>query len=32
VSAYAKRSPHKVAVENEYRSLLHDLEREDDGK
>ena len=32
VRAYAKRSPHKVAVENEYRSLLHDLEREDDGK
>ena len=32
VRAYAKRSPHKVAVENEYRALLHDLEREDDGK
>ena len=31
VRAYAKRPPHKVAVENEYRSLLHDLEREDDG-
>jgi len=28
VRAYAKRSPHKVAVENEYSPLLHDLERE----
>ena len=30
VKAYAKRSPHKVAVENEYRSLLKDLKRESD--
>ena len=29
VKAYAKRSPHKVAVENEYRSLLKELKRED---
>ena len=28
VRAYAKRSPHKVAVENEYRSLLQELKRE----
>ncbi|RVU97346.1 4Fe-4S dicluster domain-containing protein [Coriobacteriales bacterium OH1046] len=28
VRAYAKRSPHKVAIENEYSPLLHDLERE----
>ena len=27
VRAYAKRSPHKVAVENEYRALLKDLKR-----
>ena len=30
VRAYAKRSPHKVAVENEFRSLLKDLKREGD--
>jgi len=28
VRAYTKRSPYKVAVENEYRSLLKDLKRE----
>ena len=28
VKAYAKRSPHKVAVENEYRELLRELKRE----
>ena len=28
VRAYAKRSPHKVAIENEYRSLLKELKRD----
>lgn len=31
VKRYAKRSPHANAVDNEYRSLIHKLEREEDG-
>ena len=31
VGRYAKRSPHKHAVDNEFRSLIHQLEREEDG-
>lgn len=30
VQRYAKRSPHKIATDNEYRSLIHQLEYEDD--
>ena len=31
VKRYAKKSPHKHAVDNELRSLIHQLEREEDG-
>ena len=31
VKRYAKKSPHKHAVDNEFRSLIHQLEREEDG-
>ena len=31
VKRYAKRSPHPNAVDNEFRSLIHKLEREEDG-
>jgi [FeFe] hydrogenase (group B1/B3) len=31
VQRYAKRSPHANAVDNEFRSLIHSLEREEDG-
>lgn len=31
VQRYAKRSPHANAVDNEFRSLIHQLEREEDG-
>ena len=30
VKNYAKRSPHRHAVDNEYRSLIKELEREED--
>lgn len=32
VKRYAKRSPHAIATDNEFRSLIHKLEREEDGK
>lgn len=32
VKRYAKRSPHANAVDNEYRSLIHSLERAEDGQ
>lgn len=32
VKRYAKRSPHPNAVDNEFRSLIHKLEREEDGQ
>jgi iron only hydrogenase large subunit-like protein len=32
VRRYAKRSPHANAVDNEFRSLIHSLEREEDGR
>jgi iron only hydrogenase large subunit-like protein len=31
VHRYAARSPHKNAVDNEFRGLIHDLEYADDG-
>ena len=31
VKRYAKRSPHKHAVDNAFRALIHWLEREEDG-
>ena len=31
VGRYAKRSPHKNAVDNEFRSLIGELEYSDDG-
>ncbi|MBR3318481.1 MAG: 4Fe-4S dicluster domain-containing protein [Atopobiaceae bacterium] len=31
VKRYAKKSPHKHAVDNAFRSLIHQLEREEDG-
>jgi [FeFe] hydrogenase (group B1/B3) len=31
VERYAKRSPHQIATDNEFRSLIHQLEREEDG-
>ena len=32
VKRYAKKSPHKHAVDNQYRILIHSLERDEDGK
>ena len=32
VKRYAKRSPHAHATDNEFRSLIHQLERDEDGK
>ena len=31
VRAYARRSPHKVATDNEFRSLIGELEYDSDG-